>query len=102
MKKFLVIFFSLAVYFQVGYVKGCGFEGRVYAEEIKTSDIRLEIVSEISILEEDLKKLKRKMELTDNPQEKKLLKNKVEAIEEKIKVLKKQLENYNQHINNIS
>ena len=102
MKRFIFIFFIFTTYLQAGIYTAYGEENFLYAEEIKTSDIRLEIVSEISVLEDDLKKIKRKMETTEDPEEKKLLKNKIDAIKEKLKILKKQLEDYNQHINNIS
>ncbi len=69
--------------------------------EIKTSDVRLELISEISALEEDLHKLRIKKENTDNPKDKKIIQNKINAIEEKLKKLKEQLEDYDKHMDTI-
>ena len=68
---------------------------------IETSDIRLELISEISALEEDLAKLNAKLENTHNPKDKKIIQNKINAIEERLKKLKKQLEDYNKHMDTI-
>ncbi len=102
MKRWLTIFSFFYILLHFTGFNALGNESLLLSEEIKTSDIRLELVSEIKTLEEDLKKLETKFKSTENPEEKKLLKNKIDAIKEKLKVLKKQLEDYNQHIDTVS
>ncbi len=102
MKKLLILSYFLYLFIFFTNFKALGNENLLLSEEIKTSDIRLELVSEIKTLEEDLKKLETKLKSTENPEEKKLLRNKIDAIKERLKVLKKQLENYNQHIDTVS
>jgi len=102
MKRWLTIFSVSYIFLHFTNFKALGNENLLLSEGIKTSDIRLELVSEIKTLEEDLKKLKTKLKSTENPEKKKLLRNKIDAIKERLKVLKKQLENYNQHIDTVS
>ncbi len=102
MKRWLTIFFISYIFLYFTNFKALGNENLLFSEGIKTSDVRLELVSEIKTLEEDLKNLETKLKSIESPEEKKLLKNKIDAIKEKLKVLRKQLEDYNQHIDTVS
>ncbi len=72
------------------------------AKEIKTSDVRFELISEIENLSDNVKALQRKLDETDDPKEKKILKVKIKLMKEKIQLLKKQLENYKENVEPIS
>ena len=65
------------------------------------SDIRIEIMSQIKIYEEEIFQLSKKMEKLENIEEKKLILHQIELLKEKIKRLKKTLERYENSYNSI-
>ena len=72
------------------------------AKEVKTSDVRFELISEIENLSDNVKILQKKLNSTNDPEEKKILKVKIKLMKEKIQLLKKQLENYKKNVEPIS
>lgn len=64
-----------------------------YAQPVKSSDIRIEIISQIKVYEEKIEKLKKMLKIADK-EEKKIIKNNIHLLEKKIKKLNSLLEKY--------
>ncbi|SNZ07798.1 hypothetical protein SAMN06265182_1025 [Persephonella hydrogeniphila] len=65
-----------------------------YGEEIKNSDIRIEILSEIKVYKERIEKLKNMHKITTDNDEKKIIQQHINMLNKKIERLKEMLRKY--------
>ena len=65
-----------------------------YGEEIKNSDVRIEIISQIEIYKEKVEKLKDMYRISQDKDEKGLIKKHIDLLEKKIKNLERVLKEY--------
>jgi rubrerythrin len=69
-----------------------------HAEEIKNSDIRIEILSQIKVYKEKIEKLKDMHKIAVTDDEKKMIQQYIKLLNRKIKKLKETLEKYEKNL----
>jgi len=65
-----------------------------YGEEIKKSDVRVEIISRIKTYKEKVVKLEKMYKISSDKEEKELIKTQIKILEKKIKNLERVLKDY--------